>query len=197
MIDVTDETFQAEVLEKSMTTPVIVDLWAEWCGPCKTLTPILEKVIAATNGQVVGVKVNVEENPQLNEAFRVQSIPAVFALSNGAIVDTFTGAQPEAVVTEFVNNLLGATPGAPDDLPHGSPAEGSAAAAGAEPAQAEPEEVGPTPEQDAAEVRMAELLPTVKTKDEARVEFLELLEVLGASHENTADWRKKLSSQLF
>lgn len=198
MIDVTDDTFQAEVLEKSMTTPVIVDLWAEWCGPCKTLTPILEKVIAATNGQVVGVKVNVEENPQLNEAFRVQSIPAVFALSNGAIVDTFTGAQPEEVVTAFVNNLLGATPGMPDDL--GSQSSEPGQTEEAQPGQtveAEPEETGPTPEQDAAEERLAELLPTVKGNDEARVEFVELLEVLGASHENTAEWRRKLSTQLY
>lgn len=190
MIDVTDETFQTEVLEKSMTTPVVVDLWAEWCGPCKTLTPILERVIAATNGQVVGVKVNVEENPQLNEAFRVQSIPAVFALSNGAIVDTFTGAQPEEAVTEFINNLIGATPGVPDDL-----SEMFSEAGGAEPEEITDE--GPTPEQDAAEERLGELLPLVKTKDEARVEFLELLELLGPDHENTADWRRQLSTQLF
>lgn len=204
MIDVTDDTFQAEVLEKSMTTPVIVDLWADWCGPCKTLTPILEKVIAATNGQVVGVKVNVEENPQLNEAFRVQSIPAVFALSNGVIVDKFTGAQPEEAVTAFVNNLLGTTPGMPDDLGQAEEAQpgqaeetqpGQAEEAQAE--EAEPEDTGPTPEQDAAEERLAELLPTVKGNDEARVEFVELLEVLGASHENTAEWRRKLSTQLY
>jgi putative thioredoxin len=198
MIDVTDDTFQTEVLEKSVTTPVVVDLWAEWCGPCKTLTPILEKVIAATNGQVVGVKVNVEENPQLNEAFRVQSIPAVFALSNGAIVDTFTGAQPEEVVTEFINNLIGATPGVPDDLagPISEPGQDQPSPDQPGQAEAEIEDQGPTPEQDAAEERLAELLPLVKSKDEARVEFLELLELLGPNHENTGDWRRKLSTQL-
>lgn len=192
MIDVTDDTFQTEVLEKSMTTPVVVDLWAEWCGPCKTLGPILEKVIASTDGQVVGVKVNVEENPQLNEAFRVQSIPAVFALSNGAIVDSFIGAQPESAVIEFIDRLLGTTPGLPDDL--GGPISEP------DPAEAQDADLpdsGPTPEQDAAEVRLAELLPEVKGSDEARVEFLELLEVLGTSHDNTAQWRKKLSTALY
>ncbi len=194
MIDVTDDTFQAEVLEKSMTTPVVVDLWAEWCGPCKVLGPILEKVIGATNGQVVGVKVDVEANPQLNEAFKVQSIPAVFALSNGAIVDSFVGAQPEEVVTEFVNRLMGSAAGMPDDLAgHVSDPPGQG---GAEDPVVEIDP-GPTPAQDAAEVRLAELLGDVKGDDEARVEFLELLDVLGASHENTADWRKKLSTVLF
>lgn len=106
VIDVTDATFQAEVVERSLTTPVVVDLWAEWCGPCKTLGPILEKVIAATNGKVVLAKVDVDANQQVAAAFRVQSIPAVYALVNGQVVDGFMGAKPEQEVTEFVSRLL-------------------------------------------------------------------------------------------
>jgi putative thioredoxin len=105
-IDVTDATFQTDVLERSMTTPVVVDLWAEWCGPCKTLGPILEKVIDETEGQVVLAKVDVDANPSVSQAFRVQSIPAVFALADGNVVDTFVGAQGEEFVREFVARLL-------------------------------------------------------------------------------------------
>jgi putative thioredoxin len=106
VIDVTDATFQAEVIERSHTTPVVVDLWAEWCGPCKSLGPIIEKVVAATNGQVVLAKVDVDANPQVAAAFRVQSIPAVYALANGQVVDGFMGAQPEQAVSEFIARLL-------------------------------------------------------------------------------------------
>ena len=105
-IDVTDATFQTEVLDRSTEVPVVVDLWAPWCGPCKTLGPIIEKVIDETNGKVVLVKVNVDENPGLNDAFKVQSIPAVYALKDGAVIDGFMGAYPEQAVKEFVDSLL-------------------------------------------------------------------------------------------
>ena len=105
-IDVTDATFATEVMERSKTVPVVVDLWAEWCGPCKTLTPILDKVIGETGGQVVLAKVDVDSNPQVAQAFQVQGIPAVHALRDGKIVDGFVGAQPESVVRELVSRLL-------------------------------------------------------------------------------------------
>ncbi len=105
-IDVTDATFQVEVLDKSNEVPVVVDLWADWCGPCKTLGPLIEKVIDETNGKVVLVKINVDENPGLNQAFQVQSIPAVFALKDGAVVDNFIGAVPEATIRQFVDSLM-------------------------------------------------------------------------------------------
>jgi putative thioredoxin len=104
-MDVTDQTFQAEVLDRSATVPVIVDLWAEWCGPCKTLGPMLEKAVADTGGAVELAKVDVDANPAVAQAFNVQSIPAVFALSQGQVVDQFIGAVPEAQITEFVQRL--------------------------------------------------------------------------------------------
>jgi putative thioredoxin len=106
MVDVTDATFATDVIERSSTVPVVVDLWAEWCGPCKTLGPILEKVIADTAGKVELAKVDVDANPQVAQAFRVQSIPAVFAMVDGRPVDQFLGALPEAQVAEFVAKLL-------------------------------------------------------------------------------------------
>ena len=105
MVDVTDATFEAEVLDASMSTPVVVDLWAAWCGPCKTLGPIIERVVAETGGKVKLAKVDTEANPQVAQAFQVQSIPAVFAIVNRQVVDSFVGALPEAQVREFVNRL--------------------------------------------------------------------------------------------
>jgi putative thioredoxin len=105
VIDVTDATFAAAVIERSMTVPVVVDLWAEWCGPCKTLGPILEKVIDETGGAVELAKVDVDANPQVSQAFKVQSIPAVFAVHQGQIVDSFVGALPEKAVREFIEKL--------------------------------------------------------------------------------------------
>jgi putative thioredoxin len=104
--DVTDATFQAEVVDRSRSVPVVVDLWAPWCGPCRTLGPIIEKVIDETGGKVVLAKVNVDENPAISQAFRVQSIPAVYALKDGQVVDGFIGAYPEPEVRRFVQNLL-------------------------------------------------------------------------------------------
>ncbi len=105
MIDVTDATFEEEILARSMQVPVVVDLWAPWCGPCRTLGPILERVVDATAGAVVLAKVNVDENPAIAGSFRVQSIPAVFAIRDGKVVDQFIGALPEDAVEAFVGRL--------------------------------------------------------------------------------------------
>src|SRR3712207_2760376 len=106
MADVTDATFEADVLQRSHEVPVVVDLWAPWCGPCRTLGPVLEEVVDATDGKVQLVKVNVDENPQVSSAFRVQSIPAVYALKDGRVVDGFIGAQPKPAVEKLVQSLL-------------------------------------------------------------------------------------------
>jgi len=105
-LDVTDATFEAEVVKKSHENPVLVDLWAPWCGPCRTLGPMIERIVDATGGGVVLTKVNVDENPEISAAFRVQSIPAVYAMRDGKVVDGFIGAQPEPTVQEFVDRLL-------------------------------------------------------------------------------------------
>ena len=114
-MDVSDQSFQADVLERSATVPVVVDLWAPWCGPCTTLGPMIEKAVADTGGAVELAKVNVDENPRIAEAFQVQSIPAVFAIRDGQVVDQFIGALPEAQVTAFVQRLAPA-PSEADNL---------------------------------------------------------------------------------
>ena len=105
-MDVTDATFQADVVARSAQVPVVVDLWAPWCGPCTTLGPMLERAVAATDGAVELAKVNVDENPRISETFAVKSIPAVFAIAGGQVVDQFIGAVPEAQVTAFVQKLI-------------------------------------------------------------------------------------------
>ncbi len=103
--DVTDATFEADVLARSDEVAVVVDLWAPWCGPCKTLGPTIEKVVGETDGKVELAKINVDENPQTAGVFRVQSIPAVFAIRERKVVDQFIGALPEPAVREFVERL--------------------------------------------------------------------------------------------
>lgn len=105
VFDATDESF-AQVLELSRTVPVVVDLWAEWCGPCKQLSPVLEKVVTELAGRVVLAKVDVDANPQLAQSFRAQSIPMVVALVAGQAVPLFTGAVPEQQVREVFGQLL-------------------------------------------------------------------------------------------
>ena len=113
VIDVDEATFQSQVLDRSQHTPVVVDFWAEWCGPCKTLGPILEQAVAARDGDVVLAKVDVDANPQLAQAFQVQGIPAVKAFKGGRIVQEFTGAQSPAAVESMLDAIV---PSATDKL---------------------------------------------------------------------------------
>jgi putative thioredoxin len=101
-LDVTDATFETEVLERSTQLPVVVDLWASWCGPCRTLGPILEKLVAERNGEVLLAKVDVDANTRVAASFQVQSIPAVYAVRNKKVVSGFIGAQPEATVRAWL-----------------------------------------------------------------------------------------------
>src|SRR3974390_568590 len=103
-IDITDDTFETGVLDRSMTATVVVDLWASWCGPCRVLGPILEKVVEEIPG-VELVKIDVDANPQAASAFQVQSIPAVYAVKDRKVVDGFIGALPEPAVREWIGRL--------------------------------------------------------------------------------------------
>jgi putative thioredoxin len=232
-IDVTDATFQTDVVDQSMSTVVVVDLWAPWCGPCRTLGPIIEQAVAETDGQVVLAKVNVDENPGISQAFRVQSIPAVYAMKNGQVVDGFMGALPDHEVRAFIERLL------PDEQESMVAAmiamgdEGSLRAAleiepGNEDAIAALAEllivrgasdealgllarvpeterlrqlaakarVGIVPDDD-HDATLTGLLERVKDDDEARQQYVDILELMGAADPRTATYRKLLTQRLF
>ena len=231
MTDVTDATFQRDVLDRSAEVPVVVDLWAEWCGPCRTLGPILERVVAETGGKVALAKVDIDSNPQVAATFQVQSIPAVFAISGSKVVDSFIGALPEPAVREFVAKL---TPGESEadrlaargdeaslraalELEHDHPvavvalAELMAGRGEGEEALALLTRVPETAETrrvaalarvgdaaaDDVTGRLDGLLERVKADEDARREYLDLLEMLGAEDPRTPQYRRALASRLY
>ena len=104
-VDVTMDNFMAEVIDASATTPTIVQFWAPWCGPCKQLGPVLEKVVGASGGKVRMVRINIDDNPQIAQQMRVQSVPTVYGFVDGKPADGFAGAQPESAVKQFVDKL--------------------------------------------------------------------------------------------
>jgi putative thioredoxin len=114
--ETTTQTFMADVVQESMKQPVLVDFWAEWCGPCKQLTPVIEKAVKAANGKVKLVKMDIDKYPQIAGQLGVQSIPAVFAFSKGQPVDGFMGALPESQVKAFIERLVGPVGPAETDL---------------------------------------------------------------------------------
>jgi putative thioredoxin len=234
-MDVTDSTFQTDVVDRSTTVPVVVDLWAEWCGPCRTLGPILEKVVGETNGQVALAKVDIDHNPGIARSFQVQSIPAVFAIQDGKIVDQFIGALPEAAVREFVNRLAPVASEADELVAKGDeaslrralelePDHAGAVVALAEllvgrgdseealavlariPETAETRRVaalarlggeGVPAEGDDLEARLQDLLDRVKGDDDARQQYVDILEAMGPDDPRTAQYRKALTARLF
>jgi putative thioredoxin len=234
MADVTDATFESDVIERSKTVPVVVDLWAEWCGPCRTLGPTLEQVIGATGGKVELAKVDVDANPNIARAFQVQSIPAVFALKDGKVVDSFIGAQPEAAVQKFVDSLLpteeetelqqlvsagdeaslrkvlemvpdhtDAVVGLAELLAGEGQGEEALQLLARIPESADTRRVaalarvGDAASTDDATSRLDGLLDRVKDDDEARQEFVDLLELMGPGDPRTAEYRKALTARLF
>ena len=234
-VDVTDATFETEVINRSKEVPVVVDLWAPWCGPCRTLGPIIENAVDDTQGKVVLVKVNVDENPQISQAFGVQSIPLVVALKDGQPVDGFLGAHPEPTVREFVQRLLPSAEqetlanllaaGDEDSLRQAlelEPGNEEAVLALAEllVGRGEGEEalalLARIPESDrvrrvAAQARLGDesndgddyaakldaLLDRVRDDEEARQEYVDLLELMGPDDARTASYRRQLTSRLF
>ncbi len=225
MADVTDATFATDVVERSKTVPIVVDLWAAWCGPCQSLGPVLEKVIGETQGRVELAKVDVDANPVVAQEFQVQSIPAVYGIYDGKVVDHFLGARGEAEVVQFVQVLLdlaAADDGAEDgeaedgdatdsdaaDAPQDAVAGGAAAAVApaaikpdaviSEPGMPAPAPAAPSAaEADAIEAELKTLLTTVKGDDAARERYITLLEQLGAGDPRTNDYRRKLATALF
>jgi putative thioredoxin len=127
IVDVVEDTFQAEVIDRSFQVPVLIDLWADWCGPCKQLSPILEKLADEAAGGWVLAKIDVDANPRISQALKVQSIPVVFAVLGGQLVPGFQGALPEAQVREFVGAVLQAGKEAGLSGAPGAPAEPGAA----------------------------------------------------------------------
>ena len=232
-IDVTDATFQTEVIDRSATAAVVVDLWAPWCGPCKTLTPILEKVVGEMGGKAVLVKVDIDENPGIAQAFRVQSIPMVVGFVDGQPVDAFMGAQGEHEVREFVNRLL---PSPQETLLDSLVAAGDEAslrqALEMDPANEDaivalgkllvargdtdetlallariPEtegtrqlaamaRLGSEPDDD-HDATLTALLDRVKHDDDARQQYIDILELMGPLDPRTAQYRKLLTARLF
>ncbi len=126
--DTTTQTFRQDVITESMTQPVLVDFWAPWCGPCKQLTPVIEKVVRSATGKVKLVKMNIEEHPQIAGQLGIQSIPAVIAFQRGQPVDGFMGAVPEGQIKQFIEKLVG--PIGPSPTVEMLEAAGSAMAAG-------------------------------------------------------------------
>ena len=106
-VDVTMDNFMAEVIDASATTPTVVQFWAPWCGPCKQLGPVLEMVVGGSGGRVRMVRVNIDENQQIAQQMRVQSVPTVYGFVDGKPVDGFAGAQPESTVRQFVDKIAG------------------------------------------------------------------------------------------
>jgi putative thioredoxin len=138
VIEVTEATFQAEVVERSLQVPVIVDLWAEWCGPCKQLSPVLERLAGAANGAWILAKVDVDASPRIAQLFGVQSIPTVVAIAGGQPVEAFAGVQPEPQIRQWLASLLDALR---DRLPGIRAAEeGAGADAEADTVEPEPED---------------------------------------------------------
>lgn len=136
VIDVTTATFEASVIQQSMTVPIVLDLWAEWCGPCKQLSPILEKLAAEAGGRWVLAKVDVDAEQQIGAAFQVQSIPSVFAVIKGQPIPLFQGALPEAQIRQYLDELLRV-----------AAEQGVSGSVGAAPAEGEPDEI-PEPPMD-------------------------------------------------
>jgi putative thioredoxin len=188
-VDVTEATFQADVVERSGEQPVVVDFWAEWCGPCHALAPVLEREVAARDGRLSLVKVDVDANPGLADEYGIRGIPAVKAFRNGRVVREFVGAQSPQSVGAFLDEVLAPSPG--------------------ERLLAELRESGERPEllaalevgdhEQALELLLAEVREEsdLERRDELRRLMVALFDELGPEHPLSMRFRRQLAAALY
>jgi len=188
-VDVTEATFETEVVERSREVPVVVDFWAEWCGPCHALAPVLEREVATRDGRLSLVKVDVDANPRLADEFGIRGIPAVKAFRNGRVVREFVGAQSPQSVGAFLDEVLAPSPG--------------------ERLLAELRESGDRPEllaalegddhERALELLLAEVQEEAdpERRDELRRLMVALFDELGPEHPLSMRFRRQLAAALY
>jgi putative thioredoxin len=187
-MDATQDSFETDVLERSQVLPVVVDFWADWCGPCKALGPVLEQAVAERNGDVVLAKVDVDSNPELAARYGVSGIPAVKAFRRGQVVAEFVGAQPPAAVAAFLDGLTGPSPA--DRLLEELRADGDL------PEVVEALDAG---DHEHALELLLERIATAENgeRDRLRKAMLALFGELGNEHPATLSYRRRLASALY